>query len=216
MVKETDFLIFKGLDDATLAKLVSISVKNNCRNGEIVFYEKDEPKYMYLLVSGGIRVYKTTPKGQEIVLHDMYAPSLVGEMANFENMPFPATAKAIMDSEVIKIDFEKFSSDVLSDKAAALLIIKSLSGKLKWLEGFIDKEFTKTAEAKVAMLIVESPEIFKLTKHNNVAKILNITPETLSRTLTKLKNDEIISIDGKKICVINELALKKIYENEWV
>jgi CRP-like cAMP-binding protein len=216
MVKESDFFIFKGLDDAMLAKLASISVKNSCQNGEIVFYEKDEPKYLYLLVSGGIRVYKTTPKGQEIILHDIYAPSLVAEMANFENIPFPATAKTIMDSEVVKIDFEKFSSELLSNKAVALIIIKSLSGKIKWLEGFIDKEFTKTAEAKVAMLIVESPEIFKLTKHNNIAKILNITPETLSRTLTKLKNDEIISIDEKKICVRNDTALRKIYENEWV
>ena len=216
MVKESDFLIFKGLDEKPIAKLVGISLKHLYLRDEIVFYEKDAPKYLHLLVSGCVRIYKTTPKGQEIIIHDIYAPALIGELANFENIPFPATAKALFDSEMVKIDFEKFESEVLSDKAAALLIIKSLSGKLKALEGFIDKEFTKTAEAKVAMLIVETPEIFERTKHNSIAKILNITPETLSRTLAKLKSDLLISIDGKKISVINDQALKKIYENDLV
>jgi len=216
MVVESDFSIFDGLDKGVVAKLTSISVKNIHDTGEIIFYEKDAPKQLHLLVRGGIRIYKTTPKGQEVVIHDLYAPALIGELANFEKMPFPATAKALMQSEVVKIDFEKFESQILSDKAAAVLIIKSLCGKLKALEGFIDKEFTKTAEAKVAMLIVESPEIFERTKHNNIAKILNITPETLSRALAKLKNEEIISLEGKKIVIKEVATLKKLYENDLV
>ena len=215
-ITKDDLYIFANLDDGTMEAIRQISHKIELDKEAVLFFEKDKPKYLHILLKGGLRLYKTTPKGQEIVLHDIYAPSLVAEFANFNAVPYPATAKALSKCEVVKIDFGQFYEKFISNPTLSMLIIKSLLEKLKIVEGFIDKEFTKSAEAKVATLLLENLAFFESSKQLNIAKLLNITPETLSRILTRFKNDGLIAANGKKINILDSDTLSRICENEWV
>jgi len=215
-VTTQDLYIFDNLDENTMLELIKISSKVEYRAKEIVFYEKDKPKFLHILISGVVRIYKTTQKGQEIVLHDIKAPSLIAELANFDNIPFPATCVTLTECEIVKIDFEKFYTNFISNPAMSLFIIKSLLGKLKMVESFIDKEFTRSAEAKVAILLLENSIFFENSKQVNIAKLLNITPETLSRILARFRNDGLVAIENKKVEILDKITLEKICENEFV
>ncbi|WP_245394757.1 Crp/Fnr family transcriptional regulator [Sulfurospirillum diekertiae] len=58
-----------------------------------------------------MKVYKTNHKGQQIFLHQFYPGGLVAELANFENIPYPATAEFMSDSEVLRIDYKALEHD---------------------------------------------------------------------------------------------------------
>lgn len=208
--------IFKDLDSETAKRLSAISSVSKIKKDDILFYEKEESRYLHFLVSGGLRLYKTTQKGLEVVLHDLYGPTLVAELANFNKTRFPATAKALSECKIVKIDFEMFYNDIISDPGISMFIIKSLLGKLKIVENFIDMEITKSADAKVSIMLLDNLDFFNKSKQSNVAKLLNITPETLSRVLGKLKSQAIIEQNGKHFEVLNKEALQKICDNEWV
>ena len=81
---------FSKLTDAQLEKLKKISVIKKYKAKEILFYEGDEPTYLYVLLQGTLKVYKTNHKGQQIFLHQFYPGGLVAELANFENIPYLA------------------------------------------------------------------------------------------------------------------------------
>ncbi|MCB4780884.1 MAG: helix-turn-helix domain-containing protein, partial [Sulfurovum sp.] len=68
------------------------------------------------------------------------------------------------------------------------------------------------SEAKVADLMIKKNSIFNRLKNNEIASMLNLTPETFSRILTKFKKEGIIVLEEHILKVTNEDALYKIVE----
>lgn len=204
--------LFSNLCDEGIEKLREISTIKQFNTKEILFYEGEEPTYMYILLSGTLRLYKTNYKGNQIFLHDFRPINLVAELANFENIPYPASAEFITPGEVMKIDYKKLEENFFKNPKIATNIIKSLASKLKIMSEVVTKEIVFTSEAKIAKFLVENAELFNKLKNTQVASILNITPETLSRTLTKFKKQDIISIDDKQYLeVLDEEGLIELF-----
>ena len=204
MQRIKEVICFSHLNDTQLEKLAKISVIKKYKAKEILFYEGEEPIYLYALLQGTLKVYKTNHKGQQIFLHQFYPGGLVAELANFENIPYPATAEFMSDSEVLRIDYKALEKDFFKNPEISFEIIKSLIAKHKILIDVIQKEVILTADAKVAKFILEHKELFKTLKNTQIASILNLTPETLSRTLTKFKSMGFIEVNDKQEMVIFE------------
>lgn len=202
---------FSKLSDEQLAKLKKISVIKKYNAKEILFYEGDTPTYLYVLLQGTLKVYKTNHKGQQIFLHQFYPGGLVAELANFENIPYPATAEFTSNSEVLRIDYAALEKDFFKNPEISMEIIKSLIAKHKILIEIIQKEVILTADAKIAKFILENSELFATLKNTQIASILNITPETLSRTLSRFKASEWIEMDDKHtIHILDKTALEEM------
>lgn len=200
---------FSKLSEEQVEKLSAISVIKKYNAHEILFYEGDSPVYLYVLLQGTLKVYKTNHKGQQIFLHQFYPGGLVAELANFENIPYPATAEFTTNSEVLRIEYQSLEKDFFKNPEISMEIIKSLIAKHKILIEIIQKEVILTAEAKVAKFILDNGELFDTLKNTQVASILNLTPETLSRTLGKFKTLGFIEQEDKnKLNILNEESLR--------
>ncbi len=193
LIKEIPF--FSGLNDEDLKRLENISVIKSYKKDEFLFMEGDEPQWFNVLVKGTIKIYKSTPKGKEIFLHTLRPISLVDELVNFENIPYPASGVFLNNAEVLRINYNKFKTDFLSNPSICFELLKSLSQKLRIMNGVLQNELTLKSDAKVAKFIVENPDLFSTIKHTQIASILNIAPETLSRTISQFKQQGIIKLD---------------------
>ena len=191
--------MFKDLDEETLKKIESFTTEHKISKDNIVFYEGDDSKCLYFLVSGIIKLYKTSSHHKEIVLKYFHENELIGEVANFEHIPYPATAKAYTDVEVLKIDFEKFKEIIYSSPKLSFIIQTSLIKKIKNLEVIISTNLVLDSKERVAKYLYNHPEDFFTTKNILIAEILSLSPETLSRTLKFFKNHEIINMKTKTI-----------------
>lgn len=201
---------FSKLSNAQLENLKKISVIKKYNAKEILFYEGDTPTYLYVLLQGTLKVYKTNHKGQQIFLHQFYPGGLVAELANFENIPYPATAEFTSNSEVLRIDYQALEKDFFKNPEISMEIIKSLIAKHKILIEIIQKEVILTADAKIAKFILENGELFTTLKNTQIASILNITPETLSRTLSRFKSSGWIEMDDKHtVRILDRSALEE-------
>ncbi|MBE0496549.1 MAG: Crp/Fnr family transcriptional regulator [Campylobacterales bacterium] len=205
--------LFSKLNTEDLALLERISTVKTYQKGEILFYEGDAPTYLHVLLDGVLKLYKTNFKGTQIFLHQFYPISFVAELANFEAIPYPATAEFMVDGQVLKIEYETFKNELFNNPELSFNIIQSLSAKLKIMSEVVHKEIILTSEAKVAKFIIEHTELFGDLKHTKIAALLNLTPETLSRTLTKFKQQELISMDESlNVVQYDEVKLRQIYE----
>jgi len=204
--------LFSKLSDENIKKLEAISYFKKYNADEIVFYEGDKPGTLHILVDGVLKLYKTDSKGHEIYIHQFSPTAMVGELANFENMKFPASARFVTKGEILKIDFKKLEKDFFKNPDICMEIIKSLTKKVKILSQVIHHEMVLTSEAKIAKFLYEHPNIFKQIKNNQIAAILNVSPETLSRTLTKLKKNSYISIDKEyNITILDDEAITSLF-----
>jgi CRP/FNR family transcriptional regulator len=145
----------------------------------------------------------------------MTAPDTIGEYACFEKAPFPATCEFITDGIMGLLHFDKVYK-YLDDKKFALGLIKSLTSKVMLLSSLIHKETILSSEAKVADLMIDNPAIFNRLKNNEIAGMLNLTPETFSRIITKFKKESIIKMEKNKLKLLNREALQIIVETNTV
>jgi len=202
---------FEHLSDEELEKLSTFSRKKNFSKGEILFYEKDMPKYLTFLLDGILKVYKTDSKNNEIVLHRFYPKALVAEMAVMEGISYPASASFEGNGSVIEIDFEKFKEGFLSDKEIALRFFKSLSKKIKYLENVISLNIVLDSTARVAKYICENDEALKM-KHTMLAKYLHMTPETLSRIFKKFIKLGFLEKETSQYIIKDKKSLEILFE----
>jgi len=206
-----EFWFFNSLSSQEIKELQNITIKKSYKKGEIVFYAKDEPRFLHLLASGIVKLYKHDFKDNEIVLHNLCSPNLIAEIANFEESPYPANCSFESDGEIYLIDYKKFKELFFSKSEISMVFIQSLTKKIKALESFINYSITTDSYTKIAKFIYENEEILQSVRQMKIASILNIAPETLSRNLTKLKQKKIIEKKDGFIQILDYAKLKSIY-----
>ena len=106
--------------------------------------------------------------------------------------------------------YKKFKEEFLQKPEIAMFFIKSLTKKIKFLENFINYNITLNSMEKIAKFLIENEDLLPTLKQVKIAQILNITPETFSRQLAKLKKDEIIQNEKGFIKILDYSSLKKL------
>ncbi len=211
MFELKDIPLFSGLSERQLTELQDhIHVKHYSKDN-IVFYEEEKSEYLHILLQGNVRLYKTNPSGKEVYLHGMTAPSPLALFPALERVAFPATCAFLSEGAVGFLPLDKLHK-CLENLDFSLAMIKAMSKRMKLLENLLHKETIFSSEAKIADLISNNAKIFQYLKNNEIASILNITPETLSRILTKLKKEEIITIKEHVLTIHDQKALQEIIE----
>ncbi|WP_292656629.1 Crp/Fnr family transcriptional regulator [Nitratifractor sp.] len=213
MVDLREVQLFSKLSEKHLEEIREHAVIRSYRRESIVFYEGDRGEYLYIVLDGTVKLYKTSPKGTQIQINRFDAPAVVGEYACFEKMPFPATCEFITDGKIAMVPYDYIYRN-LGEQDFSLEIIKSLTSKIMVLSALIHKETIYSSEAKVAKMLLENSEIFSKLKYNEIAAILNLTPETLSRIFKKMKKEGIIEVDRQHhVQVLDPEALETVIEN---
>ena len=203
-----DFHFFNFLKEEDLQKLKEISVKKYFNKDEILFYRGEEPKYLHLLIKGIAKLYTYDHKDNEVIIHNLMAPSLIAEIVNYEEIRFPANCSFETRAEVLLIDYERFKNQFLLKPEISMFFIKSLTKKIKALESFINYNISSNSTEKIAKFLLDNESILITLKQVKIAQILNITPETFSRKLAKLKKDKIIQNEKGYIKIVNHEKLR--------
>jgi len=212
MLKIEEIPMFANLDKKFHKELYDNIYIRQYTKHSILFYEGDSSDYLHILLDGQVRLYKTSPKDTMVQLHRLNTPAIIGEYACLEQVPFPATCEFISDRGTVGLLHFKKVMEYLKDPLFSLSLLKSMTNKVMMLSSLVHKETILSSEAKVADLLLNEEDLFNKIKNNEIASILNITPETLSRILSKLKKCHIIVSENNLIKVCNIEALHIIIE----
>jgi len=201
--------LFSGLSAKQLNTLQTQMHIHQYEKESILFFEGDESRHLHILLEGKVRLYKSSPKGTQIHMDYMQAQEIIGLFPVLEKSPFPATCEFVKDGIVGIIPMESIYV-CMKDVDFSIAMVKALTKRMKMLTDMVHKETIYSTESKIADMIIHQPTMFEHFKNNEIAAILNMTPETLSRTLGKLKKKEIIMIKAHKVTVLDEERLHHI------
>lgn len=168
-------------------------INNSCQiitlnKDNILFYEGEVAKSFYILLHGTLKLYKIGSSGNEIIMHNFIEPTILAEMATFQNSNFPATAiSTSKETKIAILEKEIFISLLQNNGNLSFHIIGSLITKMKSLEQTIHKNLVYDSTQKLYALLKENPEILINKKHSEIAVSINMAPETLSRTIKKIR-----------------------------
>jgi len=203
--------LFFNIEDKILKEIASFSFLKEYKKDEIIFYEGEKNDYFYGIVYGQILMYDVDLKGNIIPKNQFGCGDIFGLIAKIQNKEYCLNAKSENDSIIIKIDYSKFNK-FISTPPFSDRIIKMLSNQI-----IEEIEFNKLqkydATKRVIYTLLNFPQKFLRKKKYLLAKELRMTPETLSRILSKLKNEGIICYCEKSIKVLDKKKLRNYLNN---
>lgn len=202
--------LFDNLEEIEKEKVLKISSIKKVNKNTILFYQGDESSYLHIVLKGKIEVYKVNTTGKNIPLKLFKVYETIAELSNYKNIPFPATAHALEDSEVLLIDFKCFKEKFFSNPTIVSNILESMSDKIINLEKLISSHMVMNATQRVVYYLLEDRINLNTQKHTVIADQLNISPVTLSRILKKLKEKKAV-IFSKNFYSIDKKLLKNTF-----
>jgi len=215
MYKIEDIKYFEKLNSKEYELINDKLFIKSYKKDSIVFYEGDSSQYLYILLEGSVKMYKTTPKGGQIFIDRLHAPSLIGEYACFERKLYPATCEFLEDGAIGLLPFDTVIK-LLESPTFSLNIIRSLTSKVMLLSSLVHNETVLSSEAKVADIIIRNRAIFSRLKNSEISAMLNLTPETFSRIIAKFKREKLITLEKHNLEILNLDSLKLIVDTNQI
>ena len=101
LVKTTP--IFRRLSPPDRERVASRAAVRSFTRGDMLFAEGDPSEQFLIVVTGRVKVFKTTPAGKDVILEIFAAGDPIGGAAVYEGWPFPASAIALEDTTCVAI-----------------------------------------------------------------------------------------------------------------
>lgn len=179
-----------------------------------IFSEGDNPHFLFYVKRGSIKTSRVNSEGKEFISNIYFPDDFFGYQPIIEDRTYDETAETLEDCEVYRIPKKSFLDLVYSNKYMAVRLIKrmstTLSEKEKEIAHLAYDSVRKRLADKLLELIPEgSSESLEISR-TNMASLLGTTSETIVRTLTELKEENIIKTDGQAIVLLDRKKLEKM------
>jgi CRP/FNR family transcriptional regulator, cyclic AMP receptor protein len=220
-----DFLknieLFSGLDEEELNQISGKVILKEVKKNETILYEEDTSEFMYIVLFGKVIAIQTTEDGKEIMLAAHQAGEFFGEMSLIDGRTSPATVLATENSLVAIISKKDFFSLLTGYRKVLERMLEILSSRLRDAWKRIHMLNFKNASQRIKMLFLSlsfdkgkktSDGVIlniKLT-HQNIADMIGLTRETVTRVLDKWQKDGEITIKNKFIHLNSKFLQKNV------
>lgn len=207
--------LFDALSSSDIDTIASFSAIRTYGQGDVLFYEKDDKDAIYYVISGSIKFYKVDRFDNEIFLYKLYSNSLIYNVSKLTDSFFVscyANAEFLEDSKVLMIQSKPFREMIYANHGLMTKILQESFAMIQQMQCIISRDVVFDGTAKVAHMLVNDLINFNKLKKHEIAYMLHIQPETLSRILNKLTRNGTIEIEKNSVVVLNEKELREIYE----
>lgn len=219
---KSDFIrrvpLFSTLSDAEFQSIEHIFLIRSYRKNQVIFLEEETGTYMYIVMSGKLKITKSTQGGKETILAIHRSGDFFGEMALLDGKTSPATVSAMEDCKIASISRADFHNLLMSNDKVVRQIIQVLCARLRQVWKQIQSLSYSSAEARIRGGVLElarkhgipdSRGIIidvKIT-HQEMAEMVGTSRETVTRTIARLRDEGILQLDGRRMILLEPKAL---------
>ncbi len=207
--------IFSSLNDDELGELADLAIERSFAPNEFIFWDGDAPEWLYIVAAGKVKVLKYSSSGREFIIAFFGPGEMFGEIAVFENKPYPASAQAVAETKVVGIKRDHFLSFLANRPQVALRIINVLGGRLRDAQSRLRDLAGERVEQRLASVLLMLSAKRGLTlpfTRQEIADMVGTTTETAIRVISHLKDREIIRSVRGKVIILNEEKLRLLSE----
>lgn len=202
---------FACLSEEEIKELRHVLVEKHFSRNKIIFLEEDTQNYMYVILSGRVKIVHLGQDGKEHILAVHKTGDFFGEMALLDGKTAPATVIAMEDTNIMIMSKKDFEEYLLKNSRVLKEIISILCARLRdsWM---MNKIMSLTsAEDRVRTLLklmgmhygMEDKRGTVITlrlTHQDIADYSSLSRETVTRLLNRLVRDgEIEVLDNRNI-----------------
>jgi CRP/FNR family transcriptional regulator len=215
---------FSGLRSDEAEAIERMIVRRHFARNQIVLFEEDTPNYMYIILSGKVRVVNLCEDGKERILAIHKRGEYFGELSIFDGKTEPATVIAMGESEIGLLSRKDFERFVMQNDKVLYQFINMLCTRLResWL--MLKIMSFNGAEQRVRAVLKNIGDLYgvkdqrgilvalKLT-HRDIANFAAVSRETVSRLMGRFTREGEIEILSNKCILIKSSFLNRRLSN---
>lgn len=212
--------LWRAADDDAVAALALQSRVEKAARGRILAHEGDKPERFGVVVSGRVRVYHLGADGRALTFETAGTGEAVAIVAALAGTRYPATIEAATDAVIAWLPREALFELIESRPALVRTIVADLANRVvnltavatslsldvpARLAGYLFQRALSVGDTTPEGLVVD----LGMTK-TELASALGTVPETISRSLARLRDDGVLQVRGRNVVVKDVGALARL------
>ncbi|HEV2352033.1 MAG TPA: Crp/Fnr family transcriptional regulator [Terriglobia bacterium] len=204
-------LLFREASSGEPSSLECIFRPTRLHRNHVLYLEGSSAQHLFGLRSGLVKLVNLLENGKERIVRVLFPGAIFGFEA-LTKTPYPVTAVVLQDSEICVVPCDEFFSLLHSSTDTALGVIRYLVGEVTRVRSQIAEMSFKDARMRVATFVLslvppaelESSETVAVTlpfSSLEIGEILELSPETVSRTWGVLRRDGLVQKRGRKLII---------------
>ena len=216
--------LLSSLSDSQLDTILMCS-RTVAHGGNVVLFQEGDPgDYLFLVVSGRVKVSLLGGEGKEIVLSILGPRSFLGEMALLDGSPRSATAMTLERSTLIRWSRREFLALVLGDETLLVKILAHLVGCLRQANDQLRTMVMFDIHGRVVRTLLRLAREQGSREHARIvidprpsqrllAQMIGCQRETVSRAMKALQSARYITVTQRSLA-IEERGLRRYWTPE--
>ncbi len=185
---------------------------------QLLYQEDKRPRFMYLLVKGKIKTFKTNEDGKELITNMYTDGDFIGYTALITDQQYEDSAEVLEDADVIQVPKDDFMKMIFGDMNIASKFIQLITRNVQEKEERLLSLAYSSLRKRVAKALVDILEKFsddeKLAaieiSREDLAQYVGTATESLIRTLSDFKSEKLLSIKNGNILIDQPDKLKNL------
>ena len=212
------FSLFASLSSNDVDPLLPHLVERRYRRGQLLFIEGEIGSSVYFVVSGQVKLSKSTLTGEKQIIDWCGPNDCFAEVLLLEAGSYPATAEAVKDSTLLVLHNEVMPQILEANPALSVALIRTLSRRLRLSQEFIRILTNRSTTGILAALFLRLARPAKTPgnpifvdaslTHRDLASMIGTSRECVNRAINSWKRSGILKLvdDRLEILKPQELA----------
>ncbi|MEH7093422.1 Crp/Fnr family transcriptional regulator [Neobacillus vireti] len=213
------FTLFRELDHFELTKIANISIAREWKKNSHVFLQGDPLENVYFIFDGKIKIYKSDISGKEQIVAIAKKGEMFPHVGFFRKGDYPAYAEVLEPSTLIAVPISQFEKVLIENPELCIKVFKVLGEKIVDLQNRLEEQILNNTYEQIIKLLIRLAQKHGIEQtdgtiqlkseftNRDLANMIGTTRETISRTLTKMKKEELIELDHEGNMILDITVL---------
>lgn len=210
--------LFAGVKEDQLRHLLAGAVVRRYERNAVLFIEGEPASRFFIVLDGWIRLFRETVDGQDSTIGVFGPGESVAEAAMLDGGSYPVSCGVVARARLLTIPAESFLDHLRRNPELALNLLAAMYRHLRRLVRQVEQLTNQSSVQRLADFLLrlcpsgEQRAEFDLPLDKAlVAARLGMQPETLSRSLARLR-DAGVETSGSRIAVSDVARLRRLAE----
>ncbi|QJC22537.1 Crp/Fnr family transcriptional regulator [Arcanobacterium buesumense] len=212
--------LFRELDDAERADLLSLMSETTLKRGESLFHEGDSGDRLYVVTDGKVKLSHTADDGRENLIAVLGPGEIIGELTLFDLGARSSTVTAIAATSLLSLSHKDMMTYIDSHPAMAKSMLRELARRLRTTNQQMADLVFSDVPGRVAKALLDLAERFgertqegiyvahDLTQEE-LAHLVGASRETVNKSLADFTSRGWIRLEGRAVLLIQVQRLQR-------
>lgn len=207
---------FAGLDISELEPVREMVQEKHVDRREVILFEGEPAEAVYFVVTGALKMYRTSIDGKEQILRILRPGDSFNEVPVFDGNPMPASVESLMPVHLYELNGNDFRLLLENNHHIMSNTMKVLADQIRQMVELVEDLSFRHVIGRVARILLEYADgegpVPHLTQQD-MAAMAGTAREVVGRSLKSLEEEGFIRFNRHRIVIVDRKSLREKVES---